>query len=201
MVDDKVIRKRQRIAHFDMQAVLRRLECLSQDLCSNPGVNLLADAEGKVGNVVVIDLAPTVGHLALPTLNGLLLAYPVVYVVEGDMHAAAQASRCLSSTDLIQFRMMAAPPPELSALMAHPGDVQEARSKKRGKAVEIKGGLANMVCAFTVPACLCSQQDNSVTASIEAWATRTKSALEASHLGWSGLLCERLAIGTCSVCL
>ncbi|KAJ9507023.1 hypothetical protein QJQ45_004693 [Haematococcus lacustris] len=53
----------------------------------------------------------------MPTLNGLLLGYPCVYVVEGSREQAQQAASTLSCTPLALLKLLAPPPQQLMQAM------------------------------------------------------------------------------------
>lgn len=159
-------------------------------------------------------------RLLQPTLNGLLLAYPVVYFVEGGLQEAAQASRCLSSLDLTLFEMGCVPPPALITAMGRAGidtqtqqqSVGGSRKKKNGGQAVMyghrgEGGRpADVVCSFTVPSCLlCSKDEGvdsagqSVVQQIDAWAAQMERDLRASS--FHVCHCVSSAVGTCSLSL
>ncbi|KAF5840467.1 hypothetical protein DUNSADRAFT_16558 [Dunaliella salina] len=197
----------------DAKGVLRLLESFRTELRCNPGVNLVSK-HGRVGKVQVIDLAVSASQLLLPTLNGLLLAYPVVYVVEGGIDGASRASRSLSSQDLTLFEMAAAPPVALCAALARHGWASQghsscsssnaARKKKKsqGAGCGQVDRPTNVICSFTMPSSMCSQGSKvALGENVKAWAQRVEHALEVSALGWSFVKCVPSAVGTCSVSL
>eukprot|EP00983_Pelagomonas_calceolata_P093370 1157769-Pelagomonas_calceolata.AAC.1 len=195
------------------QGVLHRLESLRTKLHSNPGVNLVTK-RGKEGKVQVIDLADSAAQLLLPTLNGLLLAYPVVYVVEGGMEGASRVSRCLSSQDLTLFEMAASPPIALCTAVADMGwalhslghsnraDSNAAHKKKKGQSAGQVDRPTNVMCSFTAPSSMCSKGSRvALGENVRVWAERVEHALEVSALGWSSMTCVPSTVGTCSVSL
>lgn len=181
-----------------LQALLRGLARLRDTLASSPGVPLLT-AAGRAQPLVVVDLAAACAPLLLPTLNGLLLAYPVVYCVH-DREGASAAARCLSGQHLDLHRAVAAPPPALAAAVAALRQGDGGNNSNSGG-----GSAADAVCAFTVPACLCAASETqgggcSVASRVEEWGRRMQQALEAA--GWSGVACVAAAVGSgCAVSL
>lgn len=81
------------------------------------------------------------GLPAMPTLNGLLLGYPVVYYVR-DQEDAAVASRVLSRGELTLHRVLATCGAQLGAALSRAGADGDG------------DGLVVVVMAFTVPAAL-----------------------------------------------
>jgi len=189
------------------QVALLPLEGLLHELRTNPGVPLLT-ASGQASPVVVVDLASTMTRILQPTLNGLLLAYPVVYFIEGGMPGAAAAARCLSSQHLTLFKMTAAPPPALAVALAKAGmtEAQEMLCKGRKKkdalgSSGMAGKRTDVVCCFTVPACMCSRGDDAVgvVSHIDAWAVQVSRNLHA--YSFDCCECTPSSVGTCAVCL
>lgn len=81
--------------HVKLDAVYRALQKASTDR----GVVEPSPPNSPATNVHIIKLGDAAGNLTLPTINGCLLGYPVVYVVDDQEHGEA-VSRCLSSTTL-----------------------------------------------------------------------------------------------------
>jgi hypothetical protein len=86
----------------------------------------------------------------MPTLNGLLLGYPVVYVVEGGQEGAQAASRALSTTTqgLVLFQLVCRPLRELAAAVQH----------VNGRGLQDLD-REHTLSAFTLPASFLSHED------------------------------------------
>jgi hypothetical protein len=84
------------------------------------------------------------GLPAMPTLNGILLGYPVVYYIR-DLREAAVASRMLSGSQLKLHRIVGTLSPQLSALLK--GAVGQSSSK----APVLQTTDSTVLMSFTVP--------------------------------------------------
>lgn len=61
--------------------------------------------------VAVVDLEQLVGLPVMPTLNGWLLGYPIIYVVK-DVDESQLAAKCLSTTDITVCQVKSKAMPE-----------------------------------------------------------------------------------------
>lgn len=89
---------------------------------------------------------------AMPTLNGLLLGYPVVYYVR-DHQEAAVASRMLSASQLKLCRVVATCAPQLSATL------KAAAGQVTSKMLMPQSTDSTVLMSFTVPATLSGADD------------------------------------------
>jgi hypothetical protein len=88
----------------------------------------------------------------MPTLNGLLLGYPVVYYVR-DHQEAAVASRMLSASQLKLHRVVATCTAQLSAML------QAAAGQASSKIMGPQTTDSTILMSFTVPASISSADD------------------------------------------
>jgi hypothetical protein len=99
---------------------------------------------------VKLDSCP--GLPAMPTLNGLLLGYPVVYYVR-DHQEAAVASRMLSASQLKLHRVVATCTAQLSAML------KAAAGQVSSKIMGPQSMDSTVLMSFTVPARLSGADD------------------------------------------
>ncbi|GBF92156.1 hypothetical protein Rsub_04503 [Raphidocelis subcapitata] len=97
----------------------------------------------------VIDLAAVPGLPCMPTLNGWLLGYPVVYSV-GSYEEAARASGALSAAQLHLFTVRARCAP-LGALCGADAAAAAARTRPQAGAQGRGADGGNVLLSFTVP--------------------------------------------------
>ena len=166
-----------------MLGELGPLQCTLAQACRN-----------STSGPAVVDLGHACPGLLPPTLNGLLLGYPAVYVLEGGTEGAAAAARCLSTEDLVLIRMHAAvPKPIIKALTLH---TLSAPLKQRQE-----NALSEAtVFAFSVPAALLCGHEEGVLdsgAMIGAWANAVKLKLETA--GWTTVYCASRNCGISAI--
>lgn len=133
----------------------------------------------------VLDMGKLKGLPLMPTLNGLLLGYPFVYVVEGGMREAQRASQCLSSTSLMLVQLRGDHPSVPAAWAAEAGGAA-------GAGGEGSSGAGQVLTAFSVPVALWSVQEGKEGAddgrsgshplAVQAWGARMTGRLKAG--GW-----------------
>lgn len=118
---------------------------------------------------VHLDLDGMQGLPMQPTLQGLLLGYPLVYHVPSS-DAAATASRCLSALGLVLQRMEAKLTPHVAAAV---GQGQQGQTAPRGgRAGQVQGPERDLVtlCAFSLPRGL--EEEEVVEAAVRIWSRR-----------------------------
>lgn len=115
---------------------------------------------------VHLDLDGVQGLPLQPTLQGLLLGYPLVYHVPSS-DAAATACRCLSALGLVLHRMEAQVAPHVAAAV---GQAQVA--SRGGKAGQVQGPERDLLtlCAFSVPRGL--EEEEEVAVAVRTWSGR-----------------------------
>lgn len=114
------------------------------------GDGVAGQRRGDLGPAPVINLGSCQGRQlpAMPTLNGLLLGYPVVYCVHSLQEAAA-ASRVLSASQLQLHRVTAKCGRQLGALLL--GAAAGGSSSKAGGLLPQSDHQAVCLMSFTVP--------------------------------------------------
>jgi hypothetical protein len=133
----------------------------------------------------VLDLEDLVGLPAMPTLNGMLLGYPVVYWVQG-YEEAVSASRELSMSKLQLFKIK--------------GTCSWLTSEGRLATAEADGGCIVVLMAFSVPQLVCCA---AVAQAVEERVNcmRAKAHSAGCKSGWSSLQWSVEAVGPQAVSL
>ena len=149
--------------------------------------------------VLHIDLERLPGLPLMPTLNGLLLGYPVVYAV-ATAEESQKAARCLSSGSITVFRACAEASKWESLLTAlRRQNSSGGRTQTLGNSGS-RGREHDNLCisAFSVPTCLLQgPEDHSVTPlndlvgdCVGRWEARLKLALK-YQAGLTEVVCSR----------
>jgi hypothetical protein len=157
----------------------------------------------------VLDLATVAGLPLMPTLYGLLLAFPVVYCIEGGQTGAARAAAYLSSTPLVRMHLAVALPPALRGLLP---EQQWQQQPHRSASLSRYSDEDWEVCAFTLPVGLLTAHvreasheplHTTVEHHIKRWADATIATLRASGLTWQSLRvdCQAVDAVCCAVTL
>ncbi|KAJ9507871.1 hypothetical protein QJQ45_021205 [Haematococcus lacustris] len=120
------------------------VQALQPALPQHPPATSLAHALPTTGpastqlpptSCTALDLGALPDLPPMPTLNGLLLGYPCVYVVEGSREQAQQAASTLSCTPLALLKLLAPPPQQLmqamQAMQARVGGTSSPRPAPR----------------------------------------------------------------------
>jgi hypothetical protein len=131
---------------------------------------------------VLLDLNAIPDLPLMPTLNGLLLGYPVVYQLS-DADQAERASRALSASVLLLHRVMLRCRMPLSG--AAPGSQQAAAAQG-----------ASMLCAFSVP----EELADSVQQRVGLWVEGLRAAVAKADV-WDGLEVVKMLVGPRPVAL
>lgn len=147
----------------------------------------------------VLDLGSVPGLPCMPTLNGWLLGYPVMYLV-GSYEEASKASMLLSASQLHLFTV------RLPCLALQQLRQRQEQRAAAGRGVEVGSWAEAQLMAFSVPAELHTEP---LTRAVEAMVSSISSAVEAGSNGdtfpanlWAGLpMLDVKAVGPGAVSL
>jgi hypothetical protein len=158
------------------------MQAMLQDI--KPLTSAIQAAQEQDGPVL-LDLGAIPGLPLMPTLNGLLLGYPVVYQLS-DAQQAERASRALSSSVLLLHRVM------LNCRMT------SARGQAAGSATKQAAGTqgAGMLCAFSVP----EELADSVQQRVGLWVESMRAAVARAEV-WDVPEVVRVLVGPGPVAL
>jgi len=175
------------LQHSESQAVFSQLQGL---------LTALEQHQAKA-STKVLDLEAVRGLPLMPTLSGLLLGYPVVYVLE-SVEGAAAAARALSAQPLTLITAHATLPEELAAGCDKDAGQQHAAAVGMG---------ADVMSACSVPSHMWEEgvegEDGAVQTAagsgslhraVQAWAAHWEAALSGSGLKWQGWHAQSLGI-------
>eukprot|EP00884_Botryococcus_braunii_P016736 jgi/Botrbrau1/3746/Bobra.0363s0024.1 len=165
------------MAEADFRAVLDCLQCADGTDVTAALVQPSNGSTGVESPLPITALTSIPGAPLLPTLNGWLLGYPVVYRVNEDSVSAA--SLALSLEPLVRYSLQVLSPA-----------LQEAG--KRAGWSEARHSMADSVAAFTIPGHLWSGKSS---AGVDAWHARVNEACaQAPEELWSEaqLSCEQI---------
>mmetsp|Transcript_16611 Transcript_16611/g.28511 ORF Transcript_16611/g.28511 Transcript_16611/m.28511 type:complete len:306 (-) Transcript_16611:254-1171(-) len=169
---------------------LEQLQHVLHQACSRSAAK--QGHEGSTGlSSIVLDLAPF--HLPLlPTLNGLLLAYPCVYLVKSRAEAQS-AGRCLSmASDLKLVQLVATLPGAIVSLLP----TQPVKHGKKG--VAVPSAAQHVLAAFTVPGQFLAAPDEVLHCLIKTWGDE---ASRQAPEGWEICVCTSDVEAGCAISL